>query len=45
VQRDEPTQAEVDALHGTVLAALGRIFEEHKNLVPALADKTLETLL
>ncbi|KAK9838528.1 hypothetical protein WJX81_005754 [Elliptochloris bilobata] len=45
VQRDEPTQAEVDALHAQVLAGLQSIFEAHKHLVPALAGKTLETLM
>lgn len=45
VQRDEPTQAEVDALHARVLAELTLLFEQRKHLVPALAHKTLETLL
>ena len=45
VQRDEPTQAEVDALHARVLAELTLLFEQRKHLVPALAHKMLETLL
>jgi hypothetical protein len=45
VQRDEPSLAEVDALHGQVLAALAQIFDAHKHLVPALGGRTLEVLL
>ena len=35
----------MDALHAHVLAELTLMFDKHKHLVPALAHKTLETLL
>ena len=41
VQKDNPTHAEVDEVHGRVTEAVRQLYERHRELLPGHADRHL----
>jgi Diacylglycerol acyltransferase len=44
VQKDQPTQEDIDELHDRVMKTLKAMFDTHKVLMPDLASKELTIL-
>ena len=41
MQKDNPTHAEVDELHGRVTQAVRQLYERHRELLPGHEDRHL----